>query len=217
MDLFEAIQNRRSCRAYRPDPVSRELIAELLAWAGRAPSAINVQPWEFIVVTGEEKERLARRILKAHREKKVSCGPGTSRPLPEPWTGRQRRLYGAMKAIAEPLQLDLNHFVGEGSCQFYGAPVAVLVCLDSLFPPVRMLDIGLALGNFFLAAQARGLGTCPIGLILAYEDEIKEHLNIREEKQLLLGLALGYQDPAAPINRLQSDREAIGGMIRWIT
>jgi nitroreductase len=217
MDLFAAIQTRRSCRAYLPDPVSRELIAELLGWAGKAPSAINVQPWEFIVVAGEEKERLARRILKAHREKKVSCGPGTSRPLPEPWTGRQRRLYGAMKEIGDPLGLDLNQFVGEGSCRFYGAPAALLVCLDRLFPPLRMLDIGLSLGYLLLAAQARGLGTCPIGLILAYEDDIKEHLNIPEEKQLLLALALGYPDPEAPMNRLQSDREDLGGLVRWLT
>jgi nitroreductase len=217
MELFAAIQNRRSCRAYLPDPLPREIIAELLTWAGKAPSAINVQPWEFIVVTGEEKERLARRILRAHREKRVSCGPGTSRPLPEPWAGRQRRLYGAMKEIGAPLGLDLSQFVGEGSCRFYGAPAAILVCLDRLFPPLRLLDAGLALGYFLLAAQSRGLGTCPVGLILAYEDEIKEHLNIAEEKQLLLRLALGYPDPAASINRLASDREPIDAMIRWIT
>jgi nitroreductase len=122
-----------------------------------------------------------------------------------------------MKDIGDPLGLDLNRFVGEGSCQFYGAPAAVLVCLDSLFPPVRMLDVGLALGYFLLASQARGLGTCPVGLILAYEEEIKEHLNIPEEKQLLLGLALGYPDPTAPINGLNSDREPIDKMVRWIT
>jgi nitroreductase len=217
MDLFEAMQTRHSCRAYLPDSVSEKLIGELLAWAGRAPSAINVQPWEFVVVAGAEMERLARRIMKAHQEKQVSCGPGTSRPLPEPWIDRQRSLYGAMKETADPLGLDLNHFVGEGSCRFYGAPVAVLVFLDRLFPPVRMVDIGLALGYFLLAAQAKGLGTCPIGLILAYEDEIKEHLNVREEKQLLLGLALGHPDPQAPINRVRSDREEIRRMVRWIT
>ena len=217
MDLFSAIQNRQSCRAFLPDPVSRELIEELFSWAGKAPSAINVQPWEFVVVAGGEIQRLNHRILKAHREKKVSCGPGTSRPLPEPWTSRQRKLFAAMKEIAEPLQLELNHFVGEGSCRFYDAPAALLVFLDRLFPPVRMVDIGLALGYFLLAAEARGLATCPIGLILAYEEEIKEHVNVQEEKQLLLGVALGYPDPEAPINRFKSDREDLGQLIRWIT
>ncbi|MFH0789836.1 MAG: nitroreductase family protein, partial [Pseudomonadota bacterium] len=44
MDFFELIKERKSCRAFKPDPVAQELIREVLAWAGRAPSAINVQP-----------------------------------------------------------------------------------------------------------------------------------------------------------------------------
>ena len=54
-------------------------------------------------------------------------------------------------------------------------------------------------------------------MILAYEEEIKEHLNIPEEKQLLLALALGYPDPEAPINRLVSDRETPDALVRWLT
>jgi nitroreductase len=217
MDLFQAIRSRRSCRAFLPDPVPRELIRELLSWAGKAPSAINVQPWEFVVVSGRERERLVQRLLQAHREKQVSCGAGTSRPLPEPWIGRQRRLFAGMKPISEQLSLDLNNFIGEGSCRFYEAPAILLIFLDRLFPASRMICAGMALAYFLLAAQAGGLGTCPIGLINAYEEEIKEQLNVPEDKQLVLGIALGYPDLQAPINQFQSDRDDIEGMIRWVS
>lgn len=216
MDLFELIKERKSCRAFRPDPVSQELIREILAWAGRAPSAINVQPWEFIVVSGREKNRLADRLLKAQREKRIPCGPGTSRPLPEPWIQRQRELFGGMNSLAQENQLDLNPFITEGSCRFYDAPVALLVCLDRLFPASRQVCLGMALGYLLLTAQAKGLATCPIGLITAYEEEIKEHLNIPEEKQVVLGVALGYADASA-INLFKSKRDDISTMIRWIT
>ena len=217
MDLFQAIENRSSCRVFLPDPVPRELIRELLSWAGKAPSAINVQPWEFVVVTGRERDRLVQRLLQAHREKQVSCGAGTSRPLPEPWIGRQRRLFAGMKPLAEQLSLDLNHLIGEGSCRFYEAPAVLLVYLDGLFPASRMVCVGMALGYFLLAAQAKGLGTCPIGLINAYEEEIKEQLNVPEDKQMLLGIALGYRDPQSPLNHFKSDRDDMEGMIRWIS
>ncbi|MBA4395247.1 MAG: nitroreductase, partial [Desulfobacca sp.] len=137
MDLFELIKERKSCRAFKMDQVPQELIREILAWAGRAPSAINVQPWEFIVISGREKQRLVDRLLQAQREKSISCGPGTSRPLPEPWIGRQRELFAAMNLVAQEIQLDLNRFIPEGSCRFYDAPVALLVCLDRLFPASR--------------------------------------------------------------------------------
>ena len=51
MDLLGVIKERRSTRAFKPDPLSREKIEEILKWTILAPSAINLQPWEFIVVT----------------------------------------------------------------------------------------------------------------------------------------------------------------------
>ena len=60
MDLIKAINERKSARAFRSDPVPRETLEEILKLTIHAPSAINLQPWEFTVVTGEEKERLSR-------------------------------------------------------------------------------------------------------------------------------------------------------------
>ncbi|MEM2056996.1 MAG: nitroreductase family protein [Thermoproteota archaeon] len=61
MDVFEAIQKRRSVRAYEPTPVPREILGKVLEAARLAPSAGNIQPWHFIVVTDVGKrEKLAR-------------------------------------------------------------------------------------------------------------------------------------------------------------
>jgi len=216
MDLFELIKDRKSCRVFKPDPIPQELIREILFWAGQAPSAINVQPWEFIVVSGNEKQRLTTKLVKAQEQKRISCGPGTSRPLPEPWIKRPRELMAGLTKLMEEMQVEPNHFITMGSCRFYGAPVALLVCLDRLFPTSRLLCLGMALGYLFLAAQAKGLATCPIGLITSHEEVIKDHLNIPEEKQIVLGVALGYAD-SLPINSFKSSREEIGNMIRWIS
>jgi nitroreductase len=50
----ELAQRRRSVRAYRAEPVPEELIEAVLEAARWAPSAVNSQPWEFIVVTDPE-------------------------------------------------------------------------------------------------------------------------------------------------------------------
>ena len=56
MDVFEAIYSRRSIRKFKDkQPVSDELIKELLGAAMMAPSAGNQQPWQFIVVDDREK------------------------------------------------------------------------------------------------------------------------------------------------------------------
>jgi nitroreductase len=55
MELFTAIRERRSCRSFSTDPVDEKTINHLLEAAGWAPSPLNAQPWQFIVVTGEGK------------------------------------------------------------------------------------------------------------------------------------------------------------------
>ncbi len=216
MDLLKAIQERKSIRAFKPDPVPRERIEEILRLTIRAPSAINLQPWEFLVVMGEERERLSRRLIKAYREKQISCGPGAVKPLPKTFGKRGAKTLEGMHPFFEEMNVNSNQFINEGSCNFYGAPVAVLICLDDSFSSARLVDIGAALGYFVLAAHDLGLATCPIGLITAYEDEIKDVLNIAENKNVVMGTALGYPDWNSPINRFKSFRDDLEKFIRWI-
>ncbi|MGD9182484.1 MAG: nitroreductase family protein, partial [Desulfobacterales bacterium] len=65
MDVFSAMIDRRSVRAYLNKPVSRADIEDIFHYAGMAPSAINIQPWEYVIVYGEEKDRLVKRLQKA--------------------------------------------------------------------------------------------------------------------------------------------------------
>ena len=95
MDILTAMKERKSIRAYLDKQVSRRDIEEILATASLAPSAINLQPWEFIVTYGEEKERLVRRLLKAHSERVVPCGPGTDKPLPARISRRAKEALAA--------------------------------------------------------------------------------------------------------------------------
>jgi len=216
MDLITAIQERKSIRAFKPDPVPRETLEQILKLALHAPSAINLQSWEFTVVIGEEKERLSRRLIKAYREKQIPCGPGNVKPLPKSIAKRGARTLELMNPFFEEMKVDPNRFINEGSCNFYGAPVAIIISQDNSFPSARFVDIGIILGYLVLAAHDLGLSTCPIGLITAYEDEIKDLLNIPENKNVVVGLAIGYPDRDSPINRFKSPREDLDKMIRWI-
>src|SRR4030066_1896930 len=209
LDLLKVIMERKTIRAFKADPIPKERIEEIIKLSIYAPSAINLQPWEFIIVTGEEKERLSRRLIKAYREKQIGCSPGNVKPLPKTYGKRGAKTLEMMKPFFEEMRVDIDQYINEGSCNFYGAPVAVLMCLDDSFPKARMVDVGLALGYLVLTAHEFGLGTCPIGLIVAYEDEIKDLLNIPENKNVVIGVALGYPDWDSPINRFKSPRDEL--------
>ena len=215
MELIEAIEGRKSIRAFKPDPVPREMIENILLLATKAPSAINLQPWEFTVVGGKEKQRLCRRLLKAYGEKRVSCSPRTTRPLPPEIDRRRKELFQEMKPYVDQLGVSFEDYINEGSFNFYGAPTAIIISMDRAFPKTRLVCIGATLGYVVLTAHALGLGTCPIGIITAFEDEIKDQLNIPETKEVILGVALGFPDWENPVNRFKSSRENFPNITRW--
>jgi nitroreductase len=216
MDVVQAIKERRSVRAFKPDPVPREKIEEILRMATLAPSAINLQPWEFTVVVGEERERLSRRLMKAYKEKQIACAPGNVRPLPREVIARGVQAADGMKPLLNEMGIEFDRFVNEGSCNFYGAPVAIILCIDNAFSQNNYVDIGITLGYLLLIAHSAGLWTCPIGLITAYGEEIKDELGIPDNKNVVIGVALGFPDWDVPINRFKSSRETIDTFTRWI-
>ena len=216
MDALKTIRERRSARAFQPVPVPKEKIEEILGLAVNAPSANNLQPWEFVVVMDEEKDRLSRKLVKAYKEKQISCGSGAVKPLPKAIRQRGVRTLEEMKPYVEKTGSSVDIFVNEGSCNFYGAPTAIIICIDDSFSARQLVDVGTAVGYLVLAAQASGLATCPIGLITDYADEIKELLNIPENKRIIIGVALGYPDRKNPMGQFKSSRADISELVRWI-
>ncbi len=57
MDVFEAVQKRKSQRSYKSTPVPPEILEKLLEAGRLSPSAKNIQPWHFIVVTDPKKRK----------------------------------------------------------------------------------------------------------------------------------------------------------------
>ena len=156
MDLFQTIRERKSVRAFKPDPVPKEKIEAILKMAIHAPSAINLQPWDWVVVTGEEKERLSRGLMKSYKERQISCSPGNVKPLPKTMAMRGARTLVLMSPFFKEMGTDPNQFINEGSCQFYGAPVAVILCMDDSLPAGRFVDMGVTLAYFLLSAHELG-------------------------------------------------------------
>ena len=215
MDALQTMQQRRSCRAFTDQPVSREQIDQLLTLAGLAPSAINMQVWECTAVLGDELRRLGRQLVKTFKERSVSCGPENVKPLPRIYTDRQVEAGRLMAPLLGEMGVDIPTFINQGTFDFYGAPAGLVFYFDSAHNAHRLLDVGILLGYLFLAAEEMGLATCPLGLLTNYADVIFDFLNVPDDKVFGLGVALGYADTASPINRLKTSRAPLAEWVRF--
>jgi nitroreductase len=216
MDVLELMSARSSVRAFSDEPMERDLLAQILSYAAKAPSAINMQPWEVVMVMGPERKRLSKRLLRSYKERRITCSPGSVKPLRDIFIERGRQCADGMAPLIAQMGGDFKTFVNEGSLNFYGAPAVALIFIDEVFPEERMTDAGIFTAYLLLAAAVHGLGTCPIGLVKAYEDEIKDQLNIPESKRLVVSVAIGRPDPKGTVNSFKSPRVDIEEFVRWV-
>ena len=218
MNNSEPIDKRRSVRAYRQEAPTRDQVMRILEDAHKAPSGSNLQPWEFVVVTGEKLKALRKFSLDLFRRDPRNY-PSSGRkddPVPAGIWERQKVLGRAVKEVVEEMGEEHLSFIMEGSLTYYDAPAVVLVFMDGAFFQDRLIDIGMAVENLILSATGMGLGTCAISMGALYQDEIKKFLGLEERKNLVLGVALGYPAEGSPINEFRSQRAPLDEVCRWL-
>lgn len=220
MDVLEAIQARKSIRAFKPDPVSRETIDRILEISQRSPSGTNTQPWHTYVCTGTVKRAVSDDVLEM-----VRSGSGHSYEhydyYPPTWNDlhRDRRrgvgwgLYGLLGI--EKGDREGSARQGARNFLFFDAPVGLFITVDSYLARGNWADVGMYIQTVMLAAKGFGLDTCPQAAWIPYQEPIFRHLEIPGDQDLVTGMSLGYADPNAIENTLVSDREELANVVHY--
>lgn len=213
LTIEEAITGRQSTRAYLSRPVPRELITRILATAGRAPSGTNAQPWHVWVLDGKAKEELSRDL----HDRYMRDEPGDweyfyyIEKWREPYQARRRAtgwgLYGLLGIVkGDHAAMHAQH---AQNFHFFGAPTGLIFTIDRDLGLGAWLDYGMFLQSLMVAAREHGLETCPQAAFCRYHRVIKERLTIPPGQIVVCGMALGYPDPEARINRFRTERVAV--------
>ena len=205
---------RHAVRAFLPRAVPRELLAEILAIASRAPSGTNLQPWRVHALTGAARQRLVDAVCAAYdSDERGHSAEYNYYPAEffEPYLARRRKigwgLYGLLgiekgDKVRMKAQMRRNY-------EFFGAPVGLIFTIDRRMEQGSWLDYGMFVQSVMLAARARGLDTCPQVAWLDYHRIIAGVLGFDAQEQLVCGMSLGYADPAAIENTLRTERAAL--------
>ncbi|MCD6184227.1 MAG: nitroreductase [Deltaproteobacteria bacterium] len=220
MEIIEAIKKRKSIRKFKPDPVPKEVIREILEIAGRAPSALNTQPWEFTVISGAVMEN----IKKGHIQKiKEGIPPNPELNLIEwPRDGRYRdRLVNLAMQLFKLMGIDRKNkkqrmeWVERGF-RYFDAPAAIILSLDDALPGIAPgLDIGAIMQTICLAALHFNLGTCIENQGVMYPDVVRKWADIPKSRRLIVSIAIGFPDWDFPANKVESERESIESITNW--
>jgi nitroreductase len=223
MDIVEAINQRKSIRAFKPDPVSLDILKQIMELALRAPSWANTQPWEFAIVGGRGLEEIRRRVIEKAEEEPT---PDIPRPqeLPKSYDTRFRTLAAKLLQIKRIRREDIEgrDWWRLQGLKHFGAPIVIYICIDRSFyfqgegvNVWPIFDCGLVAENIMLLATKYGLGTVPQAQAVRYPEVLRKVLGIPDSKLIVLGIAIGYPNWDDPINQFRSEREPLEKVAKW--
>ncbi len=210
MQLSEAIAARRSVRGYLDREVPPAMLRELALKAARAATGGNLQPWHVDIVQGEPMTRLKAIMADTLASGRVEQAAYDIYPRELGGAYRDRRfavgeaMYGHLGIPRGDKAARLAWFAR--NFRFFGAPAAWFVTVDRGMGPPQWADLGMYLQNLMLLSVEAGLATCPQECWAMYPETVTAFLGTPPERMLFCGVAVGYEDPDEPANRLRSER-----------
>jgi nitroreductase len=166
MDALEIIRTRHSIAKVKPDPLPRPLVEKLLDAAVQAPNHHHTQPWRFVVLTGQGRERLGEVMAQSLRQQKTG--------LPDSALDIER---------AKPLRAPLLIAVGvEKSSD------------PRVFEIEELCATAAAVENLLLAAHALGLGAMWRTGPAVRDPPVKQFLGFASDQPLVGFIYVGYPD-----------------------
>lgn len=216
-DLDALFASRHSCRAFRPDPVPRQLIEQIVGTARRAPSWCNAQPWQLTITSGAETEQFRTAL-----QTEVADGqPQPDLPYPTGYSGvyqQRRRTCGWQ--LYEAVGVEKGDRAGSArqmmeNYAFFGAPHVAILSSPAELGPYGAMDCGGFVTAFTVAAQALGVATIAQAAVAAYGPFLHRYFEIGADRLVLCAISFGYADPEHPANRFRTERADVADIIDW--
>ncbi|MDB5453691.1 MAG: nitroreductase [Caulobacteraceae bacterium] len=221
MTFDDVVTGRRSIRGFKPEPVPKAVIREVIELAMQAPSSLNTQPWNFVVVAGEALDR-----IRAGNTERNLAGVPHSREfrIHGEYAGEHReRQIGIAKQLFAAMGIERHDkdarqdWVLRGFRQF-DAPVSIVITYDRSIHggDIAPFDCGAVANALVNAAWSRGLGCVINSQGIMQSPVVREHAGIAEDQVIMICVALGYPDEAFAANAVVSQRKPVDQAVRFV-
>ena len=215
MKVSDAVNSRKSIRAFIDTPIETSILINLLKLASRSPSGGNLQPWHIYLLNGKKMDNF-KEFINAWNKPEQPQYEIYPPNLKEPYRTSRFELGEAMYELLEIARDDkaarFAHLME--NFNFFGAPAALFCFVDKTMGSPQWSDLGMFLQTFMLLAQEQGIDTCAQEAWAVKPDSLREFFAVPEELSIFCGMAIGIKDTQARVNELQSERRPTD---EWLT
>lgn len=205
--LLEEIKSRKSVRSYNEEPISDEVLNEILEAGRLAPSWVNVQPWKFIVIKDEKTKEL---LYKASGEQKQVLGANVIIACVADMEAWEKKNFGAVLEKSGRNQMVQDFILNSPTLN-----PSLLGDVERLTRTIEQLTYATAYMS--IQAEKSGVGCCIIGAFaneMTKGDEnvikeLKERLNLNDKQVLLTLLTLGYEKTPRETKKIRKEPQEV--------
>ena len=219
MDFEAVIRGRFSARKFRDRPVPEATLQRILELAQHTPSWCNCQPWELVITRGAATERF-REAMFTHARSGARANPDF--PFPAAYEGEyrdRRKVCGVQLYQALSIGRDDRAAAAEQALEnfrFFDAPHVAIVTTEEKLGVYGMLDCGLYVQSFMLAARDAGVDTIAQAALASYPDFIRGFFALPPERKVVCGISFGYADAQHPIHAYRTERAGVAQAVQFV-
>lgn len=217
MNVTNAVNSRKSVRAFLSKPISTSLLKKLLKKSSRSASGGNLQPWRIYVINKKSMQEFLN-FQQEFSRKETPSYEIYPKNLKEPYRSSRFELGEEMYSLLNIPREDKEGRFAQvlKNFTFFGAPAAFFCYVDKQMGPPQWSDLGMFLQTFMLLAKEAGLDTCAQEAWSIKHDSVSEFLQTPKDEILFCGMAIGFSDPDSPINSLNSSRRPLSEWAKFI-
>lgn len=215
--LNQLLHARHSCRAFRAEPVPRDLIEQIVTSASRVPSWCNAQPWQVTITSGSETDRFREALL----EEATSADAAPDLPFPTGYSGvYQERRRACGWALYEAVGVEKGDRAASArqmmeNFALFGAPHCAILSSPAELGAYGAMDCGGFVTGFSLAAQAMGVASIPQAAVASYGPFLHRYFDIPDDRLILCAISFGYANPEHPANAFRTERAGLDQIVEW--
>jgi nitroreductase len=219
MDFETVVRSRFSARMFKPDPVPDDTIGRILELAQQTPSWCNCQPWRLVITRGAATQRFREAIF-AHA--RSGAGPHPDFAFPAAYLGEyreRRKVCGVQLYRSLGIERDDRSRAAEQALEnfrLFGAPHVAIVTTEEALGIYGLLDCGLYVQTFMLAARNFGVDSIAQAALASYPDFVREHFGLPAHRKLVCGISFGYAVADHPIHSYRTERTSVADAVTFV-
>ena len=206
LSFKEIMKQRHSTRYFLSKPIPKETLKEIMETSLLTPSWGNSQPWTLYVASGNTLENIKKDWIAKNKEgikgnSDIEAGHRTD------FSERcQKCMNEIMKQFTDVLNDPNAKALWDANVILFNAPSIVYITIPKKRTLYNIFDSGAIEMTVMAAAKEQGIDSVPAYEAIKYPDILRKHMKIPDDEDIIIGIALGYEDKENALSKLKAKK-----------